>query len=96
MTSIEKLSKEQIEVLQIACIHISSHELLIIFFMKVVACVGLLNSKVFFCHGMFVSTWFKQFLKKIVDPTIHANVIRVVGDVIFQTEYPYIEVFLIT
>jgi hypothetical protein len=52
--------------------------------MKVVACVGLLNSKVFFCHWHvpqhMVQTIFK---KKIVDLMVHANVTRIVGDVMF-------------
>jgi hypothetical protein len=45
-----KTLKGTLEVVQIACTYITFQELLILFFMKVVACVGLLNYKVLFCH----------------------------------------------
>jgi hypothetical protein len=51
--------------------------------MKVVAFVGLLNSKVFFCHWHVRQHLVQTIFKKNSDPIVHANVTRVVGDVIF-------------
>jgi len=54
-----------LEVVQFACTYISSQELLILFFMKVVVCVGLLNSNVFFCHWHLCQQMVQTiFLKK--------------------------------